>query len=89
MSEEIDFKGKNVGKLYREAVNRHPKLKPLFKIRWSIPVTIVMSAYFGICTYDYYNPFKKYGNIYQVKGYPDYANRAVIFFVKNQNKENG
>lgn len=70
--------------LYERIQTKFPKMSRIFLFRFSIPISMVMVSYFCFNYSDYYQPYDTYGNVYDVKGYPDYANEAVIFYCKDK-----
>lgn len=67
---------------FSKIVYQYPSLKPLFAIRYSIPVSLLMTAYLITNMQGYYNPDVKLSKIEKsdVISYPDYANYKVSFY---------
>lgn len=68
---------------YENLLYKYPSMSRFFRFRYSIPVSMVMAALFVVNFNDYYNPYNAYEKVYDIDGYPDYANNAVIFFCKD------
>jgi hypothetical protein len=78
MSHQLGSKAPFFSKL----VYSYPSLKPLFKVRYSIPVCLLIGSYLHFNMQKFYNPEIPLIKLEhsQMQTQPDYANSALTFY---------